>query len=940
MTTTQRFAIGLRHDLADARGDALVRAARTLDLDVVRARVHDVYWLDAAPGADLEAFVRRAVLDTVVEVLAPEVDLPFIEVALRPGVTDPIADTLLEAATITGFAGLRRAATGRRYLVELGHGADLGPIARLLSNAVIERFAVNEALAPAFAEGVAVAHPTAPSVAVKDLDDAGLLAVSAERRLALDLAEMRAIAAHFRGLGQGSGRGPDGGVGREPTDLELEMLAQTWSEHCVHKTFRAAIDFDDREGGRRLAIDGLLKTYIRKATDTLARPWVRSAFVDNAGIVAFDAAHDVAIKVETHNRPSALEPFGGANTGLGGVIRDVMGVSARPIAGIDVLCFGPPDLPAADLLPGVLHPRRVRDGVVHGIEDYGNKMGIPTVSGAIYYHPGFVTNPLVFAGCVGVLPRGSHPTRPEAGDLVVVLGGRTGRDGLRGATFSSLTMDAGTGDVSGGAVQIGNPIVEKQALEVMLRARDEGLYHAVTDCGAGGLSSAVGEMGKELGATVDLGVVPLKYKGLAPWEVWLSEAQERMVLAVPPAAWPRLEALAAEHHAPIAAIGTFTGDGVVRVVWGDVVVGELSGHFLHDGIPRRHLSAVWEAPALPVWPPAEEDVAAGLLARLADPNIKSREEVIRRYDHEVQGGTVVRPLVGVGRGPSDAAVIVPFDAGWAGAGAGDVATRGLAIGLGLDPALGMRDPYAMAWSVIDEAVRNVVAVGADPDEVSILDNFSWGDARLPDRLGALVRCCEGCHDAAVHYGAPFVSGKDSLNNEWTAPDGTRRAIPPTLVVTAIAPVSDVARVVTTDLAAAGDILYVVGASEDRAVPTPPREALGSYRRLHQAMRKGLVRSAHDASEGGLGVALAEMAIAGQLGLAVDLALAAPDLRPDRAAFAECPGRIVVAIAPEHTSAFTGLVPEARRVGVVTAEPVLRLGPAVVPLAAASAAWRG
>jgi len=920
MTTLRRFAIGLRddhHDLAarDARAASVTRAAHTLGLEVADVRMHDLYWLEG--DGDLAGFLRAAALDPVVEVLDPPVDRPYVEVALRPGVTDPVATTLLEAASFLGFTGLARVATGRRYLA---HG-DLEALAtRLVMNPVIERFAVGRPLAAAFAEGVAAAHPHAPEVAVRGLDDAALVALSQARRLALDAAEMRAIATHFEALG------------REPTDLELEMLAQTWSEHCVHKTFRARIDMDDRERGRRFTVDGLLKAYIRRATDTLARPWVRSAFVDNAGIVAYDERLDVAIKVETHNRPSALEPFGGANTGLGGVIRDVLGVSARPIAGLDVLCFGPPDAPAAALLPGVLHPRRIRDGVVHGIEDYGNKMGIPTVAGAVYYHPAFVTNPLVFAGCVGVLPRGSHPTAPEAGDLVVVLGGRTGRDGLRGATFSSLTMDAATGEVSGGAVQIGNPITEKQVLEVVVRARDAGLYHAITDCGAGGLSSAVGEMGKELGARVDLARVPLKYQGLTPWEVWLSEAQERMVLAVPPASWPALAALAAEHEAELAAIGTFTGDGVVEVVWGDVVVGRLDGHFLHDGIPRRHLAAVWEPPAAPAWPPPPEPIVAGLISRLASDNIKSRADIVGRYDHEVQGGAVVRPLVGRGRGPSDAAVLVPFDAG-------PEARRGLALGVGLDPALGARDPYVMAWAVIDEAIRNVVAVGADPDEVSILDNFSWGDARLPDRLGALVRACEGCHDAAVHYGAPFVSGKDSLNNEWTAPDGTRRAIPPTLVVTALAPVPDVARAVTSDLAAPGHRLYVVGATEDAPAAAPPRAARDLYRAVHAAIRKGLVQSAHDASDGGLAVALAEMVIGGELGADVDLARACPGLRPDRAAFAECPGRLLLAVAPEDAAAFEALVPAAP-IGVVTAEPTLRLGGDIVTTAELARAWSG
>ena len=365
------------------------------------------------------------------------------------------------------------------------------------------------------------------TIAIRNRDEAGLLALSRERRLSLDLAEMQAIQAYFRSKD------------REPTDVELETLAQTWSEHCVHKTFRAEIEYrSEGMGGEEamtdvsspprlpassapssspLLIDGLLNTYIRAATERVNKPWVRSAFVDNAGIVEFDDMFDLAFKVETHNHPSALEPFGGANTGVGGVIRDILGVSARPIANTDVLCFGPEDLPEDKLPAGVLHPRRVAAGVIHGIEDYGNKMGIPTVNGAVHYHPGFTANPLVYCGCLGILPRGSH--RPlsdaQAGDLIIAIGGRTGRDGLRGATFSSMEMDHTTGAIASTAVQIGNPIVEKQVAEVILRARDAGLYHAITDCGAGGFSSAVGEMGENVGASVQLRDIPLKYPGLA-----------------------------------------------------------------------------------------------------------------------------------------------------------------------------------------------------------------------------------------------------------------------------------------------------------------------------------------------------------------------------------------------------------------------------------------
>ena len=883
-----RIEVSLRESERDVRGERVREVAATLGIDAGAVRVTDLYWVS---GIDVDglACVRAAIVDPVVEVAALPAASSFVEVALHPGVTDPIAETLVRVAARLGYTIV--AASGRRY--SFASTTDVAAIAQqVLANPIVERWSIDAPLSVSLQTPSVEVAPVA-IVPVRGASDAALEVVSKSRRLALDAAEMRAIAAHFEGLG------------RDPTDLELEMLAQTWSEHCVHKTFRALIDLDEteRDGTRTLSrIDGLLKTYIRAATETLARPWVRSAFVDNAGIIALDDDFDIAIKVETHNHPSALEPFGGANTGMGGVIRDIIGVSARPFANLDVLCFAPPDLDAAALPAGALAPRRIADGVVHGIEDYGNKMGIPTVAGAVFYHPHYATNPLVFCGTVGVLPRGSHPTSPEVGDHVVVVGGRTGRDGLRGATFSSLGMDASSAAVSGGAVQIGHPIAEKQVLEVVMRARDERLYHAITDCGAGGLSSAVGEMGKDLGATIELGAIPTKYPGLAPWELWLSEAQERMVLAVPDAALARVLALAAEHESEATSIGRFGNDGRITITSGGQVVGDLDAHFLHDGIPRRRLRGTWIAS--PVEP------AAGRMG--------SARDIVRRYDHEVQGGTIVRPLVGPGEGPSDAAVVVPLEvrAAWD----GHSALPGVAIAVGMDPVLGQRDPYAMAWCAIDEAVRNVVAVGADPERIAILDNFSWGDPRQPDRLGALARCARGCHDAALAYGTPFVSGKDSLNNEWTAPDGTRHAIPPTLVITAVGIVPDVASTVTSAFVGVGDVLYVLGPSGDDAVPLPDAEAPHRYRALHRAIASGFVASCHDVSEGGIAAALDDMSRGGQLGHAVDYARLVADVGRDRLPSCEHPGRHIAAVAPAQVAAFEDLMQGLTyaRIGVVMA----------------------
>ncbi|MFN2137029.1 MAG: phosphoribosylformylglycinamidine synthase subunit PurS, partial [Candidatus Promineifilaceae bacterium] len=649
-----------------------------------------------------------------------------VEVTYLPGVTDSPGDSLVRAAAQLGITGLEEAATGRRYT--LAGKVDPAQVARfaagVLANPVVQRFTVDAPVTPPFARAERESA-LAEKIALLQASHEELLAISRERRLSLDLPEMLAIQAYFRS------------EGRDPTDVELETLAQTWSEHCVHKTFKAKINYVGPAAGDLSGatvtreIDGLLNTTIRAATESINRPWVRSAFVDNAGITAFDERYDLAFKVETHNHPSALEPFGGANTGIGGVVRDVLGVSARPIANTDVLCFGPEET-ARELLPaGVLHPHRIAAGVVAGIEDYGNKMGIPTVNGAILYHEGYTANPLVYCGCLGILPRGSHPTAVQPGDLIIALGGRTGRDGLRGATFSSMEMDVSTSEVAGSAVQIGNPITEKQVQELILLARDEGLYNAITDCGAGGFSSAIGEMGEGVGARVQLRDAPLKYSGLLPWEIWLSEAQERMVLAVPRPFWPRLQELARGQDVEAFCLGEFEDSGQLRIFYDEALVGDLSMSFLHDGVPRQSLQAIWEPPA-PLPESGDPGLAPqeALLKLLAFPNIRSKETVLRRYDHEVQGGTAVKPLTGVAnQGPSDAAVIVPQVV------QETHSPRAVAIGNGICPQYGQIDPYLMAWAAIDEALRNVVAAGADPDTVAILDNFCWGNPNLPDRLG-------------------------------------------------------------------------------------------------------------------------------------------------------------------------------------------------------------
>ncbi len=806
-----------------------------------------------------------------------------IEVALRPGVTDSVAEEIMRAAAEIGIEGLEAVSTGEIFDVE-GEGlerSDLELLAvRLLANPVIHRYAIGR-IEPSFpvpAEGSGEVE----SLPVATMSDEALLALSAQRRAALDLREMTAVRDCFRM------------EGRDCTDVEFETIAQTWSEHCVHKTFKSLIEVVVPEGVSHPyppRVDNILKTYIKKATDEIAAPWVISAFVDNAGILEFDDEYEMSFKVETHNHPSAIEPFGGANTGVGGVIRDIMGVSARPIAATDVLCFGPVDMDSEELPEGVLHPRVVFSGVVAGVQDYGNKMGIPTVNGGIHFDPGYTANPLVFCGCAGLAPRGMHRRAAAVGDRVVVIGGKTGRDGIRGATFSSMVMDSSTGEVAGASVQIGAPIVEKKVSEVIVQARDSGLYTAITDCGAGGLSSAVGEMAAELGCDVDIAKAPLKYPGLAPWEIWVSEAQERMVLAVPPGSMEAFAALCESDDVGVTDLGHFTGSGRLVVRYGAKVVVDLDCRFLHEGIPQRTLLAsppeVQAAPALRAAPAVQAasegapdpDPSEALLALLAHPAIASKENVVRLYDHEVQGATVLRPFAGLMHdGPSDASVLKPRETSGA---------RGLVLSNGFNPKYGAIDAYRMAVSAVDEAVRNAVSSGADPERIAVLDNFCWGDPRRPETMWTLLEAARGCHDAAIAHRTPFVSGKDSFNNEYRAKDGLSVSIPPSLLISAIGIAPDVDACPGTDLKDVGNPLYLAGdfrpafggsvyaelfgaqslpaGSTDDSVPEASPHAHATYLAIHRAMLSGCVASCHDLSEGGLAVAAAEMCLGGRLG---------------------------------------------------------------------------
>lgn len=776
------------------------------------------------------------------------------------------------------------------------------------------------------------------TIPIREADEDALQRISREGQLSLTLIEMQTIQRHYQELG------------REPTDIELETIAQTWSEHCSHKTLGGRVTYDD--GVTLRHFDNLLKETIFAATQTIRRElgdndWCVSVFKDNAGVVKFTDDYNVTFKVETHNRPSAIEPYGGANTGLGGVIRDTMGtgLGAKPICSTDVFCFASPERDFESLPPGVLHPRRIMKGVVAGVRDYGNRMGIPTVNGAVFFDDRYLGNPMVFCGNVGLLPHEMSFKEAQPGDLIVVLGGRTGRDGIHGATFSSVELTEASERVSSGAVQIGNAIVEKMVLDVMLQARDRGLYHAVTDCGAGGFSSAIGEMGEDIGAEVWLERAPLKYAGLSYTEIWISEAQERMVFAVPPEKWTEFAELCAAESVEATAIGRFIPTGTLSLYYEGHLVGELDMEFLHGGRPPVIRNAVFrEQPARPLEEGWHAGVTAGEVLKkiLAAPNVASKEWIIRQYDHEVLAGSVVKPLVGAEHdGPSDAAVVRPLlDS-----------PRGIAVACGMNPLLGDLDPYHMAACSIDEAVRNCVAVGADPSRIGVLDNFCWGYTDRPQTLGTLVRAALGCHDTAIAFRTPFISGKDSLNNEFSYNDTSGQkqtiSIPATLLISALGQLPDVSRAVTMDLKEPGNTLVAVGWTGPHLGGSHAAVVLGQHGRgevpkvdppraarlfsdLHRAIAAGWVRSCHDLSEGGVAVAAAEMAFAGGYGAEIDLAglplEAGRNLTDFEKLFSESPSRFLCEIGTEHLNQFLECFEPgaAAVVGVVTSSPRLVL----------------
>ncbi|MCC6781794.1 MAG: phosphoribosylformylglycinamidine synthase subunit PurL [Planctomycetes bacterium] len=899
-----RIEVRTKPGLPDPAGAAAKAALAAVGLELegpVASRRG--FLLGAALGADqVERFTREVLADPVTDSYAiepPRRRVPpepgRFTVRPKPGVTDQVAHSVQKALRDSGLPAVE-VGTYQVFVTPCPDGTALRRAAeQSLANEVVHEVLIGEW--PAGLPGAGgTADLAVQIVPIRELDDVALDTLSRDGGLALDLREMRTVQAHYRSLG------------REPRRIELETIAQTWSEHCKHKTLTGRIDFDGE------IIDNLLKSEIARVTHTLKREFCVSVFEDNAGVIDFDGEDCLCIKVETHNHPSAIEPFGGAATGVGGVIRDILGtgLAARPVANTDVFCFAPIDLAPHEVPQGCLHPRRVLHGVVAGVRDYGNPMGIPTVHGAVHFDPDFVGNPLVYVGNIGLLPRDKVEKAVQPGDCIVAIGGRTGRDGIHGATFSSLELHTESETVSSGAVQIGDPITERKAMDLVLRARDEGLFSAITDCGAGGFSSAVGEMSKGLGADVDLARAPLKYQGLAPWEIWVSEAQERMVMSVPQAKLERLLALCAEEDVEAAVLGRFDDSGRLVLRHGDTLHGELDLEFLHEGLPVYERKATWQPRALrdPVLAD-ETDCAGALLRVLADPNVASKEWIVRQYDHEVQAGSAGKPFVGPrADGPADGSVLAPKLG----------STRGFVVSSGLNPRYSRIDPAAMAECAIDEALRNVVACGGDPEFTAILDNYCWASCKRPDRLGELVRATRALCEVALQYRTPFVSGKDSLNNEFK--DGERTiAIPGCILVTALSVVPDVTRTITSAPRHDDAWLYLVGVTKRElggSVYWKTRGALGAsvprvdkvvgkhtLDAVHRAIKARAVSACHDLSEGGLAAAAAEMMIAGRVGLALDLDLVRAEgaLRTEELLFSESQSRFLCEVPRDRAADF-------------------------------------
>ncbi len=1003
MTDTHTIQLTLKPSQHDGDGQRVAEAAaRHLGLTTGRVRSVALYTVRyPLTEPQLHDFATRCLADPVLhdvrlnELTAAPGFATYILVARRPGVTDDEGTSAQNALADLLNAPLdvhtQHIFSKKLYLLE--HNlpeANLRRLAEeLLGNKLINWLEVGRV-----ADGIRdyTPRPGGGAEAITEVisltgrSDAELVQLSKKNIYALNLEEMRALRDYFAAPATQAER-QAAGLPADPTDCELEIIAQTWSEHCKHKEFAALINYRDTETGEEKQIDSLFKTYIKDATSEVDRQlrangndWLVKVFSDNAGAVRINADSLFVWKVETHNSPSAIDPYGGAITGILGNNRDPLATGiggARLLFNTNVLCFGNPEY-NGPLLTGQLHPRRILEGVRKGIEDGGNKSGVPTVNGAIVFDDRYAGKPLVYCGTGAVMPMqfaglDSWEKKIDAGDRIIMAGGRVGKDGIHGATFSSIELDE---TAPATAVQIGSPITQKLAMDFLLLAARRGLLKCSTDNGAGGLSSSVGELaGISGGAVVELARVPLKYPGLRPWEIFVSESQERFTLVVEPGKMAEITALGQEMEVELTDIGFFTADGFLDVRFDGAPVARLDMEFLHEGVPRKILEAEWTGMNEELRMKNEELARAAVNSSFLTPhsslnytetltqllcslNICSRESVIRQYDHEVKGRTIVKPLMGAtGQAPQDAAVVRFNFESW----------EGVAVSNGIIPRYGDLDAYHMSAGSFDEAVRQIIAVGGKLPNLrhgdgifwSVNDNFCVPDSVYdpignPDgkqKLAKLVRMCEALRDATAAYCIPLTSGKDSMKNDFKA-DGVKISVPPTVLYSMTAKMEDVRRAVTSDFKQADDVVYLLGETYDELggsefyalhgelganVPKVDfARAKALYMLVGQANDRGLIQSCHDLSDGGLAVALAEATFG--YGYGADIELPAAGLPLTVQLFSESHSRFVATVAPEDVVAFEQLLGNrATRLGRVTLDGQLTVHHAGQPVLAANTA---
>lgn len=914
----QEVRVTNKHGLRDPRGEEVLNEIRhALGIhsveQVITARV---YRLEGVSGPEAELLATKLLAEDVFQIYSLNSPIirsadALLEVAYKPGVMNPEVASLIKSASDLGITSLRAADASTEYGF---WGASLTPAEleiitrRLLVNATVERVMREKPLTLLISGEPGQTR----EIPIRKMNDLELMELSKDT-LFLNLEEMKVVQAYFINKG------------RNPTDCEIETIAQTWSEHCGHKTFKA-----------KIFTGGVVKTPLLKrlqnATADTNHPLVLSAFVDNSGVMEFYHGQAVCGKVETHNSPSAIEPYGGAMTGSGGVFRDVMGTGkgAKVVASTDMFCFAPPDIDPEEIPSGCLNPHYLLRRVVAGVRDYGNRMGVPTNNGSIHFHQDFRAKPTVIVGAYGILPAdSSRQGQSLPGDLAVVMGGRTGRDGIHGATFSSGEMTDRTIDINSSAVQIGNPIEEKRVSDALLLARDEGLVRAVTDCGAGGFGSALGEMGAKTGVEVWLDRVPLKYPGLAPWEIFLSESQERMVVAVAPENLSRLLEICRELNVEATVIARFTDTNSLIVNYREQNICDLEMEFLHDGLPQREMTAAWAPPVprtaeIPL-PENWENTYCQVMEHL---DVCSKEPVVRMYDHGVQGTSGLPPFAGVDHdAPNDAVVLTPL--------AGR--PESLVISHGMNPALNLINPYQGSLWAAAEAVANAVAVGGNPREMVLIDNFIWP---FPDEesLGALDLAVDACVDFVKATGMPFISGKDSLSSTYRSKDGTVIKIPPVLCVSTFSRLPDIRQTVSADFKGPGNRLVLVGKRDinrmagsvycslagQTGTNLPLIDLLtlpGALNAVHRAISGGHILACHDISEGGLAAALAEMSFGGGLGAHITIPR---EDRPDYFLFNETAGCFLIELAEgtDPAELFTGQ--PCQLLGQTIREPLLEV----------------